>query len=114
MTRRRRWNTSPGLSAFTMTRDHPYRCEPLAVLAALFDQLGHHESAATIADSQTARSRGRVPELTTAIIHLRKVLGDETYESFARRGEDMTTAAIVTYAYDQIDQARAELNAVSK
>jgi hypothetical protein len=26
----------------------------------------------------------------------------------------MTTAEIVTYAYDQIDQARAELNAVSK
>jgi len=26
----------------------------------------------------------------------------------------MTTAAMVTYAYDQIDQARAELNAASK
>jgi len=26
----------------------------------------------------------------------------------------MTTAEMVTYAYDQIDQARAELNAVSK
>jgi hypothetical protein len=26
----------------------------------------------------------------------------------------MTTAEVVTYAYDQIDQARAELNAVSK
>jgi hypothetical protein len=26
----------------------------------------------------------------------------------------MTTAAMATYAYDQIDQARAELNAVSK
>jgi hypothetical protein len=26
----------------------------------------------------------------------------------------MTTAAIATYAYDQIDQARAELNAVTK
>jgi hypothetical protein len=29
-------------------------------------------------------------------------------------GETMTTAAMVTYAYDQIDQARAELEAVSK
>jgi hypothetical protein len=29
-------------------------------------------------------------------------------------GETMTTAAIVTHAYDQIDQARADLNAVSK
>jgi hypothetical protein len=35
-------------------------------------------------------------------------------ESLARKGETMTTAAMATYAYDQIDQARAELNAVSK
>ena len=37
------------------------------------------------------------------------VLGDQTYESLARQGETMTTAAMVTYAFDQIDQARAEL-----
>ena len=55
-----------------------------------------------------------IPELNTAIAHLREVLGDQTYESLARKGETMTTAAMVTYAYDQIDQARAELNAVSK
>ena len=53
-------------------------------------------------------------EITTAIAHLRDVLGDQTYESLARKGETMTIAAMVTYAYDQIDQARAELNAVSK
>ena len=45
---------------------------------------------------------------------LRDVLGDTTYESLARKGETMTTAAMVTYAYHQIDQARAALNAVSK
>ena len=38
----------------------------------------------------------------------------QTYESLARKGETMTTAAMVTYAYDQIDQARTELNAVSE
>jgi hypothetical protein len=43
---------------------------------------------------------------------LRDVLGDQTYESLARQGEAMRTAEMVTYAYDQIDQARAELNAV--
>jgi hypothetical protein len=48
-------------------------------------------------------------ELSTAITHLRDVLGDQTYESLARKGETMTTAAMVTYAYDQIDQARTEL-----
>ena len=55
-----------------------------------------------------------IRELGTAITHLRDVLGDQTYESCARKGETMTTAAMVTYALDQIDQARAELNAVSK
>ena len=50
-----------------------------------------------------------IPEFTTAIAHLREVLGDQTYESLARKGETMTTAAMVTYAYDQIDQARTEL-----
>ena len=54
------------------------------------------------------------PEVATAIAHLREVLGDRTYESLARKGETMTTAALVTYAYDQIDQARADLNEVSK
>ena len=39
---------------------------------------------------------------------------DQIYESLARKGEAMTTAPIATYAYDQTDQARAELNAVSK
>ena len=50
-----------------------------------------------------------VPEIGTAIAHLRDVLGDQTCESLARKGETMTTSAMVTYAYDQMDQARAEL-----
>jgi hypothetical protein len=50
-----------------------------------------------------------VPELITTIAHLRDALGDQIYESSARRGEAMTMAAIAPYAYDQIDQARAEL-----
>ncbi len=36
-----------------------------------------------------------VPEINTAIAHLRDVLGDQTYESLARKGETMTTAAMV-------------------
>jgi hypothetical protein len=59
-------------------------------------------------------SAAAVPELDIAIAHLCDVLGDPTYESLARKGEAMTTAAMVTYAYDQIDQARTELNEVSK
>ena len=34
---------------------------------------------------------------------------NQTYEVLARKGETMTTAEMATYAYDQIDQARAEL-----
>ena len=86
-----------------------------AILTALFDRLGRHEPVATIAGFAVSPLTSKsVSEFNTAIAHLRDVLGDQTYESLARKGETMTTAAMVTYAYDQIDQARAELNAVSK
>jgi len=86
---------------------------PLAILAALFDRLGRYEAAATIAEFvANPFTTATNPEITTAIAHLRDVLGDQTYESLARKGETMTTAAMA-YAYDQIDQARAELDAVS-
>ena len=83
---------------------------PLAVLAVLFDRLGRYEPAATIAGfALSPLAAAAVPEITTAITHLRDVLGEATYQSLARKGETMTTAEMVTYAYDQIDQARAEL-----
>ncbi|MFZ0906819.1 MAG: NB-ARC domain-containing protein, partial [Mycobacterium sp.] len=83
---------------------------PLAVLAVLFDRLGRYEPAATIVGfALSPLVASTVPELTTTITHLREVLGEATYESLARKGETMTTAAIATYAYDQIDQARTEL-----
>jgi hypothetical protein len=50
-----------------------------------------------------------IPELNSVISDLREALGDETYDSVARKGDAMTTAAMVTYAYDLIDQARIEL-----
>ena len=83
---------------------------PLAILAAFFDRLGRYEPAATIAGFAVSPMTAALePELSTAIGHLREVLGDHAYESLARKGETMTTAAIATYAYDQIDQARTEL-----
>jgi hypothetical protein len=87
----------------------------LAVLAILLQRLARHEPAATIAGfASNLMTAFAVRELGTAITHLRDVLGDMTYESLARKGETMSPAAMATYAYDQIDQARAELNAVSK
>ena len=83
---------------------------PLAVLAAVFDRLGHYEPAATISGfADNAFTRTANPELNTAITHLREVLGDEAYESLARAGENMTNAAMATYAFDQIDRAGAQL-----
>jgi hypothetical protein len=88
---------------------------PLAALAAYLDRLGHHEPAATISGfAATPFTRTVRPEITTAITHLREVLGDEAYESFARAGLDMTNARMATYALDQIDHARADLNPVLK
>jgi tetratricopeptide (TPR) repeat protein len=83
---------------------------PLAVLVALFDRLGRYEPAATVAGfALSPIAAAAVPEITTAITHLRDVLGDQAYESLARQGATMTTAAMATYAYDQIDQARTTL-----
>jgi hypothetical protein len=63
----------------------------------------------------TSTRSAPAPVLTVRLapLSVRDVLGDKSYQSLARKGEAMTTAAIATYAYDQIDQARAELNAVS-
>jgi hypothetical protein len=88
---------------------------PIAWLAVFLDRLGRGEAAATLAGfAFSPLIAASYPELETTIAHLRDVLGDHTYESLARKGEKMTTAAIANYAYDQIDQTRAELNAVSK
>jgi tetratricopeptide (TPR) repeat protein len=86
----------------------------LAVLAALLDRLGLHEPGSTIAGFAVSTvTTSWLPEFSAAITHLRAVLGDQTYETLARKGETMTTAAMAAYAYDQIDQARTELNTVS-
>jgi hypothetical protein len=86
----------------------------LSFLAALFDRLARYEPAATVAGYAVSPFTATLADFNTAIAHLREVLGDPGYELLARAGEKMTTAAMVTYAHDQIDQARAELNAVSK
>jgi hypothetical protein len=87
---------------------------PMATLTTVLDRLGRPEPAATIGGfAFIPFAVASQPELGTSITHLRAVLGDQTYESLARRGESMTTAEMVTYAYDQIDQARAELTVKS-
>ena len=81
------------------------------------DQLNHEIELSTVDFDYIAQQQETGSgKLSAAVAHLRDVLGDQTYESLARKGEIMTTAELVTYAYDQIDSptgARAELNAVS-
>jgi predicted ATPase/class 3 adenylate cyclase len=83
---------------------------PLANFAILLNRLEHYEAAATIAGfARSALTAASFPKIDTAIAHLRQVLGEVGYESLAGEGAAMTNAEMVAYAYDQIDQARVEL-----
>jgi predicted ATPase len=93
----------------------PAMRSPLIVLATLLNRNGRRDQAATIIGfALSPLTAGAFPELTTTIADLRQVLGEVVYESLTRKGATMTAAAMVTYAYDQIDQARTELHAVSE
>jgi len=82
----------------------------LATLAVFLDRLGRLEPAATIAGfALNPLTASTVPQRSRVIAHLRDVLGAQTYESLAHNGETMTTTQMATYAFDQIDQARTEL-----
>jgi hypothetical protein len=89
----------------------------LGILAALFHRLGRYEPAATIAGfaatSDAIAGHAFFAQFGIAISQLLTVLGEETYESLTRKGETMTTAETVTYAFDQINHARTELEHLS-
>jgi hypothetical protein len=88
---------------------------PLAMIAVLLDRYGRHDAAATLMEfGDVPSTRPVFPEVDSAIAHLREVLGDQAYQSFVRAGARMTTAAVVAYAHDQIEQARAQLKTVSQ
>jgi predicted ATPase len=88
----------------------------LGILAALFYRLERYEPAASIAGfavNSPVAGHAFFAEFGTAIAHLRDALGDQTYQSLTSQGETMTIAQMVTYAFDQIDQARTELEHLS-
>ena len=105
---------------FAIRRNHDsgnvlVMCVPLSVLAMFLQRMGRAEPAATIAGyAVNPHSAAWLPEIGSGVAHLREALGESAYESLARKGKTMTATEMVTYAYDQIEQARAELNAVSK
>jgi hypothetical protein len=60
----------------------------LGILAAFLERMGRHESAATLAGfARSPFTAAAIPDLDAAITHLHDVLGTQTYESLARRGE---------------------------
>jgi hypothetical protein len=83
---------------------------PLAILSTVLDRLGRHESAATISGfADTPFTRASFPEMAALVDHLREALGDDAYGALAGIGKAMTPAAMATYAFEQIDLARATL-----
>jgi tetratricopeptide (TPR) repeat protein len=84
---------------------------PLASLAMLLRRLGRFQDAVTIISfaAQTPISMAVYPDLQDLIADLRELVGKRACEALARKAETMTISEIVNFAYDQIDQARAEL-----
>jgi hypothetical protein len=75
---------------------------PMATLSTVLDRMGRYEPAATIGGfGFNPFAVASQPELGASIAHLRDVLGNQTYESLARKGETMTAAEIVAYVHDQ-------------
>ena len=80
-------------------------------LGVFLESRGHYEPAAITLGFACVgpMPAPTVPGLDTAMAHLGDALGDRAYSSFVGKGEAMTTADAVAYAYDQIDQVRSEL-----
>jgi hypothetical protein len=82
------------------------RC-PLAVLASLLNRLGRHEPAATIAGCVFGPLiTAWIPDFGIVIAHLRESSATGPTSRLPQKARRMTTAVMVTYAYDQIDEAR--------
>ncbi len=87
----------------------------LGILVVLLDRLGFHGPAATIGGFVAdALARASFPEIDDAVAHLREVLGAEGYGALAQAGANMAHADMATYAFEQIDRARAELLAAQQ
>jgi predicted ATPase len=83
---------------------------PLGILAVVFDRLGCYEQAATISTfTAPGITQATYPEIAVAVAHIREVLGEDTYQSLARIGAEMTTAAKAVYALAQIERVRDDL-----
>jgi predicted ATPase len=83
----------------------------LGLFATFLDRRGDAEAAATVAGfaGVMPTAAPSVPEFGTTLSHLRDVLGEQTYAMSAHGGAEMSMATAVTFAYDEIDRVRHEL-----
>jgi predicted ATPase len=84
---------------------------PLVNLAVILDRLGHFDAAAVVVSFAALNPMAVTsnPRITATITHIREHLGTRSCDALIREGEAMTPSAIAAYAYQHIDQARAEL-----
>jgi tetratricopeptide (TPR) repeat protein len=84
----------------------------LGLLATFLDHRGRAKSAATLAGfaGVLPTAAPSVPEFAATLAHLRDVLGEQTYATSAHDGTEMSMATAVTFAYDEIDRVRHELD----
>ncbi|OBA96666.1 cyclase [Mycobacteriaceae bacterium 1482268.1] len=83
----------------------------LGIFMRFLDRRGDYEPAAVIAGFAciSPTSAPSVEEFSTTIADLREVLGEGSYAVLAREGAAMNMAAVATFAYDEIDRVRREL-----
>ena len=92
-------------------RDEPFQQLPFGFAIAVGpEQQRQHHANDPLRGVRVSVGQSMVSEFHTTVAHLREVLGDQTYESLVHKGEAMTMAAVVAYAYDQMDRARRQLN----
>jgi len=83
----------------------------LAELVVFFDGRAQHETAATIYGTKTryAATAAWILNLSTAVAHVRGVLGDAVFDQCVAAGAAMEPADAVAYARDQVQAARRQI-----
>ncbi|HTY26609.1 MAG TPA: adenylate/guanylate cyclase domain-containing protein [Mycobacterium sp.] len=83
---------------------------PLAILVVLLVQLEYYEAAATISPfAINPLTNNYLTGIDTAVLGLRRSLGDDAYEALSGAGRRMPPVEMVAYGLKQIERARAQL-----
>ena len=87
----------------------------LAELVVFFDRMAQPETAATIYGTKTryAATAAWIFNLSSAVEHVRAVLGDTAFDQYVAAGAAMEPGRAVAYARDQIQAARRQIAGVT-